>query len=395
MTPKTQASSATRILMHSHDSFGLGHLRRTLTIAERLARDIEGACVLVTTGSPCATHFELPGGVDVLKLPSVTKDGGGAHVPRGLSSLDLVDRLRRNVLREVLDSFKPQLLIADHQPVGLRGELMDVLLECRRSGVRTVLGMRDIIDEPERVAVEWSTAENRRALESLYDRVVVYGSPEVFDARFEYPLPPELKQRIEFVGYVARTVPDRRNAANLRPQVLVTLGGGEDGEDRAMADLEALGDRQTPWDSTLVLGPLMDRQRGRHIKRTARRMPGVRVRSYYSDLPRLLTESDAAVSMAGYNTVAEIMATRTKALLLPRTHPRREQQIRAQRLEELGLALTVHDDSPEKLYEAVSRTLSFRPNWGRLPPLDGDLRMSGLVRGLLGQPSSVCRVAAQ
>ena len=373
MTPKTQASSATRILMHSHDSFGLGHLRRTLTIAERLARDIEGACVLVTTGSPCATHFELPGGVDVLKLPSVTKDGGGAHVPRGLSSLDLVDRLRRNVLREVLDSFKPQLLIADHQPVGLRGELMDVLLECRRSGVRTVLGMRDIIDEPERVAVEWSTAENRRALESLYDRVVVYGSPEVFDARFEYPLPPELKQRIEFVGYVARTVPDRR----------------------ARAYLEALGDRQTPWDSTLVLGPLMDRQRGRHIKRTARRMPGVRVRSYYSDLPRLLTESDAAVSMAGYNTVAEIMATRTKALLLPRTHPRREQQIRAQRLEELGLALTVHDDSPEKLYEAVSRTLSFRPNWGRLPPLDGDLRMSGLVRGLLGQPSSVCRVAAQ
>ena len=337
-----------RVMMHSHDSFGLGHLRRSLTLAGELVSKEAGTTVLITTGSPCATHFELPPGVEIVKLPSVTKDEAGAYTPRTLGTMDLVDQLRRTILMQVFEAFRPELLIVDHQPVGLRGELIDVLRRCREMGTRTILGMRDVIDEPERVAREWGTPLVREALGSLYDRVCVYGSPEIFDPRIQYPIPPELGQRVEFVGYVVRegTRREPEDRDEFRPQVLITMGGGEDGEHLVMTYLAGLERQPVTWDSNFVLGPLMNRARARKIKRAARRMTGVSVRGFYSDLPRLLSESDAVVSMAGYNTVCEILSTRVSSVLLPRAHPRKEQLIRAQRLEELGLARAVVDPTP-------------------------------------------------
>jgi predicted glycosyltransferase len=378
--------------MHSHDSFGLGHLRRTLTIAASLVDQLPNATVLATTGSPCATNFDMPAGVEVVKLPSVTKDGEGDYVPRTLNgSLDLIDRLRRQILKETFLAFEPEIVIVDHQPVGLQGEMLEVLRLCRERGVPTILGMRDVIDEPERVAAEWSHPDIREALRSLYDRVCVYGAPEVFDPRAEYPIPPELRECVEFVGYVVRDGP-RRNPEErrqLRPQVLVTLGGGEDGEAAAEAYLNALKGDPVPWDSTVVLGPLLHPARARHIKRQARKFNNVRVRSFYSDLPRLLAESDAVVSMAGYNTVTEILQARVPAVLMPRVYPRREQLVRARRLESLGLVAGVVGTDPGPIRRAVRRALTVPTDWSRAPELVGRKNMCTVVEELLAAPASL------
>ena len=64
-----------RILLYSHDSYGLGHLRRTMLIAERLVRLPCRPEVLVVTGSPRAQSFSVPSRVDTVKLPAATKDG--------------------------------------------------------------------------------------------------------------------------------------------------------------------------------------------------------------------------------------------------------------------------------------------------------------------------------
>lgn len=385
-----------RVLLYSHDSYGLGHLRRSMTLAAALRDALPAAAVLIATGSPCATHFVLPGGVDVVKLPSITKDDDGRYVPRSLpGSLRGVLALRRSLLSNLVAAFQPHLLLVDHQVVGLHGELLPALQRASEGGTRTILGLRDVVDEPDTVASSWDSPEIHSALARTYDRVCVYGWPTVFDPRREYRLPAGLPERLEFTGYVVRPAPARttRPLPADRPQVLVTVGGGEDGGERIEAYLAAIHGAAVEWESTIVLGPLLDSAHGRRIKRQARLLDGVTVHSFHADLPRLLSESDAVVSMAGYNTVAEVLQSGVPAVLLPRSFPRREQQIRAERLAELGLAESLDRPEPAELRAAVRRALA-RPRQRRGDlPLDGDVRLCSIAAELLGLPCSAQREA--
>ena len=382
MQPKilTSENPAPRILLHSHDSYGLGHLRRTLTLAGSLAQELPGAQVLITSGSACATQFPLPDGVDVVKLPSATKDEDGTLVARSLRmGMPNLLGLRRAILAETFRAFQPHVMIVDHQPLGLAKELSEVLELARRAGTRTILGLRDIIDSPDAVAREWGVPAVRQALAELYDRVLIYGSPEVFDPRVEYPIPAELRERVEFVGYVVRDGASRasRPLPALRPRVLVTVGGGEDGDSRIRAVFDALELAPPTWDTTLLLGPLMGGDRARALKRRGRLVDGVTVHTFHADLPRLLAESDAVVAMAGYNSVAEIMQARVPALLLPRTAPRREQAIRAERLAGVGLARNLELPDARTLRRELEAAIAEREPRGTQPNLRG---REGVVR---------------
>lgn len=387
--PANHSSRPFRIQLHSHDSFGLGHLRRTMTLAEALRREFEDASVLVTTGSPCATHFAHADGIDVVKLPSVTKDDGGAYVPRSLGgAIEPLVELRRRMLLEIHDCFAPDVLVVDHQVLGLAGELDLVLRVARERGTRTILGVRDIIDSPDVVAREWGQPRIRHALAHQYDRICVYGAPEVFDPREQYPIPVELRDRLEFVGYVGRSdvpapVPrDRRQ----RDHVLVTVGGGEDGDERIETYLDALEISPPDWDSTLVLGPLFDGEQARSIKRRVRELPRVEVQRFHADVPHLLAHSDAVVGMAGYNSVVEFLQSGVPTVLCPRSFPRREQLLRAERMAAMGLAECVPSPAPVVLRAAVERALSLgrRETW--LPPMDGATGVCRVARELCAEP---------
>jgi predicted glycosyltransferase len=387
----------TRVLLYSHDSVGLGHLRRTTTLAEALTRALPGTSVLIASGSPCATYFHQSHGVDIVKLPSITKDAEGAYVARSLpDDVDYVLEVRRRLLLQLFEAYAPDLLIVDHQVTGLHGEMLPVLDAARDRGARTILGLRDIIDSPDTVARDLDRDDARWALEEAYDRICVYGCPTVFDPRIEYSRSAALAERAEFTGYVVRPAPERtlRPLPADRPQVLFTVGGGEDGAERIETYLECLPTGRPEWDSTVILGPLLDPQRARRIKRAARLLDGITVHAYHSDLPRLLGESDAVVGMAGYNTTAEILQSGVPAVLLPRTFPRREQQIRADRLADLGLAQSLPDPDPRTLRQAVERALSTPRCQSEMLELDGARRLCGVAAELVGRPDAVLEEAA-
>lgn len=375
-----------RVLLHSHDSFGLGHLRRTMTIAKALRARLPSSSILITTGSPCATHFASAPGIDIVKLPSVSKDGSGAYVARSLA-LDFgsVVEIRRKLLEQIHESFAPDLLIVDHQVLGLAEELDFVLREARRRGTKTILGIRDIIDSAEVVASEWGRPRARQALAQEYDRLCVYGDPSVFDPRREYPMPAELRERLEFVGYVARddVHPRVRRERGARPTVLVTVGGGEDGAGRIETFIDCLEISKPSFDSTIILGPLYDQERARLIKKRLRDVPGVDVHLFHADLPHLLSKCDAVVSMAGYNSVVEILQSGVPAVLCPRSFPRREQLLRAERMHALGLAECVASPSPRGMRAAIERALVSDCDATKLPPLDGATRLVDVALNLV------------
>jgi len=383
--PSSTSAHPLRVQFHSHDSFGLGHLRRTLTLAGALARQVPSAEILITTGSPCATHFALPVGVEIVKLPSVSKDAKGSYVPRSLGGdLASLVRLRRALMSEVQRSFNPDVLVVDHQVLGLGDELQDVLAATRAAGTRTILGLRDIIDAPDVVAREWGRPAARQALREWYDRVCVYGDPRIFDARAEYPVPEELRANLEFVGYVGRAVvPERaERAAGAPKQVLVTVGGGEDGYERLSTYLDALELGGCDWESTVVCGPLLDQEQFKTLKRRARRLSGCEITSFHADLPHLLSKSDAVVAMSGYNTSVEIMQSRVPAVLLPRCFPRREQLIRAERMQAAGLAQCLPRATAAELRTHLHAALEGGIPTGALPDLSGSQRLAVAITEL-------------
>jgi len=380
-----------RFLLYSHDSWGLGHLRRSLTLATALVESFPDCEVLLITGSPCATLFSAPPRVGLVKIPSVSKSASGEYVPRSLAGT-IADtlKLRRNLILEAYRSFRPTLVLVDHKVIGLQGEAYEMLREAREDGVHTVLGVRDVIDSPGAVAVEWSGEKCRWALSSGYERVCVYGSADVFDTRLEYPIPPELGERVEFTGYVVRPtphVPAASPSPSRRPQVLVTMGGGEDGARYLETYLEGLEKRRPDWDSVLVGGPLLDERDARRLRRRAEGLGNVQVRRFHADLPWLLAECSVVVAMAGYNTCAEILQSRKPSVLLPRTHPRMEQAIRAERFQKLGLAQSLIDPRPDELVSAVERSIDRGPiPAAGLPSLDGVQRLCSVVSELVEQP---------
>lgn len=378
---------AQRFLLYSHDSWGLGHLRRSLTLAAGLVEAFPQAEILLVTGSPCATLFPTPPRVGLVKIPSVSKSASGEYVPRSLAGT-IADtlQLRRNLILEAYRSFQPTLILVDHKVIGLQGEAYEMLRAARTDGVRTVLGVRDVIDSPGAVAVEWGGEKCRWALAEGYDRVCVYGSAEVFDTRLEYPLPPELGERVQFTGYVVRPAPEELplRSAGQRRKVLVTMGGGEDGARHLDTYLSGVERLRPDWDSVLVGGPLLGEREARRLRRRAEGLDSVQVRRFHADLPWLLADCDAVMAMAGYNTCAEILQSGKPSVLLPRTLPRMEQAIRAERFQQLGLTRSLIDPAPEDMIAAVQQSLSAGPlPRERVPSLGGVGQLCATVRDLL------------
>lgn len=391
-TAHFETTRTLRVQIHSHDSFGLGHLRRCMTVAEALRAELPGAQVLITTGSPCATHFGIQDGIDIVKLPSVTKDAGGRYVPRSLGTdLEPVLRMRRDILTQVHRSFAPDVLIVDHQILGLGEELDQVLHEARRRGTRTLLGVRDIIDTREAVVRDWDRPRACLALREQYDRLCVYGDPAVFDPRVEYPIPPDISERLELIGYIARPAPVRPERAGGTKSVLVTVGGGEDGGVRIETYLDALDLGRVDFDTNIVLGPLLDPEQARALKRRAKESERVHLQLFHADLPHLLSLSDAVVGMAGYNTTVEVLQSRVPAVLCPRSFPRREQLLRAERLAQLGHLECLPNPSPRKLRKAIERLLAQGLSQRPLPHMSGCTRLAQIVRDLAGASTQRAR----
>ncbi|MFQ5556364.1 MAG: glycosyltransferase family protein [Acidimicrobiales bacterium] len=219
----------TRFMIHSHDTYGLGHVRRCSLIAEGLVGADADNEVLITTGSPRAMAFRLSERVDSLKLPAATKDATGAYQPRKLTcGIDRLVRLRSDVLLSAAGGYSPDVILVDHAPIGMAGELVPLLehIDARAGRPRLVLGLRDIIDDPSRVEADWHRDGVWEWLD-CYDEILVYGDRRVLTTAAELDLAARSSAIVTHTGFVAPTMPEPMAT---EPFVLVTAGGGGDGQ---------------------------------------------------------------------------------------------------------------------------------------------------------------------
>jgi len=389
MNAMAETEETLRILAYSPDSYGLGHVRRTVSLARAFLNRVPRSSVLLLTGAPRAHYFEYPPHCDYLKLPSVTKNREGEYICRDLDfSLDQTIRLRGNLIRVAAESYEPDVLLVDHSPLGICGEILPTL-RLRGHGPRRalrVLGMRDVIDDPERVRASWDAQGIIDVLRECYDAILVYGQRDVFDPIKAYGIPPDVARKMTFVGYISRdglrsqtTSLKRRYAPRTGRLVLVTLGGGGDGNTLLRSFLdghEQLGDAP-PFEVLAVTGPLMSPRKRRRFQDRARGRPGITLLEFTETLPALMEAADLVVSMGGYNTVCELASAGARALIVPRSFPRREQLVRARLLAARGVVRCLEDQDPAPqvlMGQVLERLEERRPKrgWG--------LRFSGLSR---------------
>lgn len=366
-----------RLILYGHDTYGLGHLRRNLTIATGLTRGFPDLSILLLTGSPAAQHFDLPPNVDYVKLPAVIKVADEDYHARTLRMQDAeIARMRTALLRESILSFAPDVVLIDHAPLGMKGELRPALEELRLSSphTRIALGMRDIVDDAERVRANWAQQGIYPALERLYDAILVYGVAHVTDVVASYGIPPHVADKIRYCGYLPRErtsqAPLIARAALAAPDerlVLVTAGGGDDGYPLLRAYLEGLATRAAAarTASVLVTGPFMPIAQRGELEALAARHDRVRVMAFSDDMFGLMQAADLVVCMGGYNTMCEVLSSSARTLIVPRATPRLEQTIRAEAFAALGLVAMLHPDqlTPERLAYTVAGILDERTEW--------------------------------
>src|SRR5919108_865009 len=239
-----------RIALYSQDSLGLGHLRRTTHIGRRLLEEAPDSAVLLFADSPVAPFFELPDGMDCVKLPSILKVDAGRWRPTSLPipTADL-QRLRSGLLYHTLVDYRPDLVLVDHMPGGTQGELRPALgaLRQEQPACRLVLGLRDVLDASHVTRRVWQDEGAYEALRQYYDAVLIYGNRELFDtaATYDIPAPPG---GIHYCGYVVHggllRPPETVRAGLLRARgerlVFVSAGGGGDGQRLMQTYLRAL-----------------------------------------------------------------------------------------------------------------------------------------------------------
>jgi predicted glycosyltransferase len=352
-----------RVLMYSHDSYGLGHLRRTLALAETFVERNSDTSVLILTGSTVSGAFRMSMGIDLLKLPSAVKVGNGIYEPSRMSvSFALLKGLRSHIIQSTAESFAPDVFIVDKAPLGMKGEVEATLAFLRevRPDTLSVLGLRDVMDDPDRVRKSWAAKRIPEAVEEYYDLVLLYGPREIYDPLPQYGLSAETLERAHYVGYIGkkRILSPTLDLPFTPGYVLVTPGGGSDGFELVRNYLEGLALSKPDFDSLVVTGPLMEDGDSRRVERLARGLR-VQVAKFRPDMENLIQASGAVVAMGGYNTTTELLASRQPALLVPRVEPRVEQLIRAERLAEMGLIDMIHpnDVTPQLIRHKVEDLL--------------------------------------
>jgi len=386
-----------RILIYSHDSFGLGHLRRCRSIAHSLVARFKGVSVLILSGSPIIGSFDFKARVDFVRIPGVIKLKDGEYTSLGLHiDLEQTLSMRESIIYHTAASFKPDIFLVDKEPTGLKGEVVSTLQMLHDRGTINVLGLRDVMDEGSVLKAEWERKQVLPVLEQLYDEIWVYGLAQMGNPVEAVGLPASIQDKINYTGYLDRELPSDHNwiapVSLDEPYILVTVGGGGDGVeiiDWVVSAYET--DPGIRHRAVIVTGPFMLAVHQQEFQERCELLDKIEIITFDSHIELLMERASAIVAMGGYNTFCEILSLDVPALIVPRSVPRLEQLIRATRAVELGLATMLNPDGDRDPME-MAAALKHLPD--QEPPsahkidglLDGHERIGELIRRRLEEP---------
>ncbi|KAJ7624331.1 hypothetical protein DFH06DRAFT_1340031 [Mycena polygramma] len=380
-------SITSRVLMYSHDNFGLGHLRRCRAIAHALVQRFDTIRVLIVSGSAIGDAFDFEDRVEYLQIPSIVRMLNDDHAtiirlmsglynPPEDTELHKVLQYRVDILLNAAKLFRPTIFYADYSPLGLRGELVPCLEYLKTQTAILVLGFRDVLDSPQKLKSEWGHLKDLDRAAEFYDTVWVFGPSDFYNPLVDLEAPQALHDRLIYTGFLHRTLPTLVPATNTYPgnALLITAGGGGDGARLFHQVIDAYAcDPTLTHRAILVLGPLMHPAKRQEIHQKAAQHTSLFLIDFEPHLEPIMQSAAGVVSMGGYNTFCEILSFDKRAIIVPRTLAREEQLIRTRRAAELGLVDML---LPEECDDAARLALALHRLPARPKPSQANYELS-------------------
>ncbi|HEV2664168.1 MAG TPA: glycosyltransferase, partial [Blastocatellia bacterium] len=148
--------------------------------------------------------------------------------------------------------------------------------------------------------------------------------------------------------------------------------------------------------SILISGPEMSQPQKEFLRRAAGKHPQTEFCEFTDDLLSVMNAADVVISMAGYNTVCEVLSLNKRAVVIPRVRPTEEQLIRAERMAARGLFSFIHPDNltPATLKDAVSKELTRANVSFQEPEMDALPRLTAALSLSLREPERAMAKAA-
>ena len=342
-----------RVLIYSQDTLEAGDLRCMRSLARRLLQASGRVELRVISGAPAlngVADWQAWEGISNITLPGLRQARSTlSSTAHPMLTLGAALQLRKQLIRNAIVDFAPDLILVDRMPCGRYDELGKVLaaLKSAQAGVKCVLLLRDVIGSPKRTAQQWRDRGYFDAMSEHYDKVLVLGEQEVFDLRREYAMPEPAAAKLAYCGYAAAP-PGRSERTRVRralgvpgnePLVLVVGGEAKDGEVLIRAYLQGL--QLMPAEerprSHVVCGAAMSEPERLALACAAHAMPQVSIQQLSRDVMSLMSAASVVVTNGGYQTTCELLTLRRRAVVVPSTAQADEQTLRAERLAGHGL----------------------------------------------------------
>jgi predicted glycosyltransferase len=329
--------------MYSHDTYGLGHIRRCMAMALSLRKS--PANILIITGSLLAGRFKSPTRIDFVRIPGMIKVTNEQYLPLSmkLEATEVLE-IRKKIILATAMAFQPDFFIVDKAPLGLKRDVVDTLhwLKSDCPTCTSILGLRDIMDGAASTIEDWKEKGIYEAMDHLYNEIWVYGCRNFYDPVREYEIPSHIASKMHFTGYIPRKIPSPEDVAATRrglgirsdeKLILVTTGGGGDGLPLINLFLAAFdrhrGGAPRGVRVVVVTGPFMLSNSSQDVIRRAESLGFITLK-FHRYMESLIGAAQVVVSMGGYNTLCEIASQKKPSLIVPRVVPREEQLIRAE-----------------------------------------------------------------
>ena len=359
-----------RILAYFYHCQTLGHSRRILNLCRELKRKGEYEVILVSGGQYPA-YFEDANEIEILQIPTLIPKTNlfQGHQPKNLSlPLKSVMNIRSKMLNSICREYEPDLVICEFFPFGrffLDNEIKSMIKTCKKvnSEVKVISCMRDIWGVNLGEGMEKRTLAVK-IIRNYFDKILIHGVPEINDFHTEFP--DESLKKFLFTGYVLRrsaVITKQQflrtyNLSKESPIVIVSVGGGKDGQE-VIKKITQLA-KQTPQIQYLFfVGPYYPDE----LMLKSKVAENIVMTRFHDNYPSFLEHADLIISMSGYNTMTDVLKSRTASIVFPRKSEE-EQYFRALAFEKLGLCVVADEEIPmESLKKLILKNIKLkRPN---------------------------------
>lgn len=307
------------VMVYVQHLLGIGHVRRMALINQALQD--QGLSITVASGGVPDKNLDFAASKVIQLSPCRTANTGfsGLVDPKGNALGDDWKEKRKSQLLAGFAEAAPKLLLIEMFPFGRRAfrfELIPLFEAAKEASVPIICSVRDLLVRKRDIRkTQWMRDTAREYL----DAVLVHGDPKLFgfDRSFEYA--EDISDLIDYTGYVAPKVDaslSERGGAD-RHGVLVSAGGGAVGADlirlaiSSRVHSEKFND--VTWD--IVAGPHFPSDQ---LELLRSQLPdGIVLHRFLSDFRERMAKAAVSVSQAGYNTLMDVLVTRTPAVMVP------------------------------------------------------------------------------